>query len=216
MTETLLPPYRGRAEAALAGAVAAQFPIGTPARDLWNPWACPEALLPWLAWALSVDQWDPDWPVENRRRVIAESVEIHRRKGTVASVKAILGAQGWVLDDPVFINQLDGSWSLDGEITLEQPYFDFGAELIERYGHEVLDGSWRLNGSVNLDDPYHWAEYRVRIFRLITNDQAEAIRRALSTVAPARCHLRALVYPVALQRLDGSWVLDGMFNLGEA
>ncbi len=28
----------------------------------WHPQTCPEALLPWLAWSLSVDEWDESWP----------------------------------------------------------------------------------------------------------------------------------------------------------
>lgn len=212
----LLPANRGRAEEAMAKAVAAQFPVPVPVGSLWSPDECPSHLLPWLAWALSVDEWDRDWPEEIKRQVISESVAIHRRKGTVEAVKRLLRAQGWVFDQPVLINLLDGSWQLDGANTLEQPYFEFGAELIERYGHEILDGRWRLNGNINLDDADHWAEYRLRIFRVITIDQAAAIRRALATVAPARSHLRVLIYPGALLRLDGTWNLGGTFTLGEA
>ncbi|MDO9795154.1 phage tail protein I, partial [Glaesserella parasuis] len=29
--------------------------------DLINPERCPEALLPYLAWAFSVDKWDEQW-----------------------------------------------------------------------------------------------------------------------------------------------------------
>lgn len=60
---TILPPNATSLETALdgAGAVridAVQVPVGT----IWRPEACPEELLPWLAWALSVDVWDESWP----------------------------------------------------------------------------------------------------------------------------------------------------------
>ena len=212
----LLPPNRGRAEEALATGVAAQFPLPVPVGDLWNPDAIPAHLLAWLAWALSVDQWDNDWPEATKRRVIAESVEIHRRKGTVASVKRILRAQGWVLDDPFFTTLHDGEVIHDGGASYEQPYFEFGAELIERYGHETHDGAHRHDGAVNHDDADHWAEYRLRIFREITIDQAAAIRRALDTVAPARSHLRVFNYPEALHRYGGAHLHDDTITHGEA
>lgn len=50
-------------------------------------WDCPPELLPWLAWALSVDLWDEEWSVERKRRVIANSFHLHRLKGTAAGLK---------------------------------------------------------------------------------------------------------------------------------
>lgn len=61
---------------------------------LWDSDRCPERLLPWLAWALSVDEWDSTWDEATQRRVIAASIEIHRKKGTVGSVKKALTSLG--------------------------------------------------------------------------------------------------------------------------
>ncbi len=44
----------------------------------------PVDLLPYLAWALSVDRWDKDWPAERKIAVIQRSYWLHRRKGTRA------------------------------------------------------------------------------------------------------------------------------------
>ncbi|MCV6637001.1 phage tail protein I [Candidatus Albibeggiatoa sp. nov. NOAA] len=63
-------------------------------RNLWNPWECPAEFLPWLAWAMSVDVWDEDWLDQVKRRVIAESYEIHRKKGTRWAVQRILELTG--------------------------------------------------------------------------------------------------------------------------
>ncbi|GHB34084.1 hypothetical protein GCM10007094_23920 [Pseudovibrio japonicus] len=60
--------------------------------DFWNPWKCPVELLPWLAWALSVDVWDEDWPEVIKRRVIASSPMVHRIKGSVQSTEDALAA----------------------------------------------------------------------------------------------------------------------------
>ena len=55
---------------------------------------CPEALLPWLAWALSVDDWDSLWPESIKRNLIAESISIHRIKGTVSAIRRVLRVLG--------------------------------------------------------------------------------------------------------------------------
>lgn len=95
MADDLLPPNATPAERALAGATARITDVPVPVGDLWDPWACPAALLPWLAWALSVDEWDPEWPEATRREVVARSVELHRHKGTVWSVRQALRSAGY-------------------------------------------------------------------------------------------------------------------------
>lgn len=52
--------------------------------------SCPQALLPWLAWALSVDVWDAAWPEATKRQVITESVSVHRAKGTRSAIVRVL------------------------------------------------------------------------------------------------------------------------------
>jgi len=47
-------------------------------------------LLPWLAWALSVDSWDPEWADATKRAAVANSIAEHRIKGTRASVEAVM------------------------------------------------------------------------------------------------------------------------------
>ena len=58
----------------------------------------PESWLPVLAWALSVELWDPAWPVAERRAAILAAVDQHREKGTVAGVKRALDFVGAVYD----------------------------------------------------------------------------------------------------------------------
>lgn len=59
---------------------------------LHSPDNCPEHILPWLAWAVSVDVWDEKWAVEIRRNVIKASVFVHRKKGTIGALKKALSA----------------------------------------------------------------------------------------------------------------------------
>ena len=97
---SLLPPNATPLERALDATFAARLealPAEAP-RDAWNPARCPEALLPWLAWALSVDRWDPDWPAAIKREAIASSWIEHARKGTVGAVKRTLESVGAIYD----------------------------------------------------------------------------------------------------------------------
>jgi len=55
---------------------------------IWDAWRAPPALLPWLAWALSVDVWDDGWAEPVKRQAIADSPLYHRIKGTVRAVRA--------------------------------------------------------------------------------------------------------------------------------
>lgn len=65
-----------------------------PIERLWNPDTCPPQFLPWLAWALSVDTWDPGWPDATKREVIRTSVMVHRKKGTLGAIKLALQSAG--------------------------------------------------------------------------------------------------------------------------
>ena len=97
--ETLLPSNATALERVLEAAPGARVE-GMPVLvdDLWRPDACPENALPWLAWALSVDRWDPDWPTDVKRLVVADSVGQHRRKGTLSAVRRALDDVGAVYD----------------------------------------------------------------------------------------------------------------------
>lgn len=64
-------------------------------RTLWTPTACPVDLLPYLAWALSVDRWDKDWPAARKITAIQQSYWLHRRKGTRAAVRRVIEDMGF-------------------------------------------------------------------------------------------------------------------------
>ena len=58
----------------------------------------PESWLPVLAWALSVELWDPAWAVAERRAAILSAATQHREKGTPAGVKRALDFVGAIYD----------------------------------------------------------------------------------------------------------------------
>jgi len=105
---SLLPPNASPLERAFEGATARLGDVPTPLRDLWNPDTCPADLLPWLAWALSIDAWKPYWPEHIKRARLRAAIAIQRSKGTAASVRAVVAAFGgsvqlrewWQLDPP--------------------------------------------------------------------------------------------------------------------
>lgn len=90
--ETLLPPNRGAFEEAadLTGARIAELPVDL--RKLVQPYEVPETHLPWLAWGLSVDLWDKDWPQEKKRAQMARSLPFHSIKGTQTAITEALAA----------------------------------------------------------------------------------------------------------------------------
>ena len=87
---TLLPPTSTPLEVALDVQEHRLLDIPVPLRELWDPWICPEHLLPHLAWGLSVDLWHDDWPIERKREICAESIALHRLKGTLGGVRKYL------------------------------------------------------------------------------------------------------------------------------
>ena len=92
MADHLLPPNATAEEKAIASALSRLSAVPVPIRDLWNPDTCPADLLPWLAWALSVDVWDAAWPEAKKRNVIKAAIEVHRYKGTPYAVETALEA----------------------------------------------------------------------------------------------------------------------------
>jgi len=94
---TLLPPNASPLERALDHAVGRISDVPTPLRDLWNPDTCPVGLLPYLAYALSIDSWSSDWSETIKRRRVRQALAIQRRKGTSASVRDVVESFGGVV-----------------------------------------------------------------------------------------------------------------------
>lgn len=95
MSESLLPPNATQLERDLEQSMAHIEVV--PVEDMkkvWDPTTCPAPLLPWLAWALSVDEWESAWSEAQKREVCRQSYSVHARKGTVGAIRAALAAIG--------------------------------------------------------------------------------------------------------------------------
>lgn len=93
----LLPPNATPLERNLARAGASIEDIPVPLRDLWNPDICPVDWLPFLAWAFSVDRWDPTWPTSTKRAVIKASYFVHKQKGTIGAIRRVVEPLGFLI-----------------------------------------------------------------------------------------------------------------------
>lgn len=91
----LLPPNATLTERALSALAHTATDLPVPVSDLLNPDKCPAHILPWLAWAFSVDEWDDAWTTTQKRNVIKASFIVHSRKGTRGAVRAALDALGF-------------------------------------------------------------------------------------------------------------------------
>ncbi|CAI1078121.1 phage tail protein I [Serratia entomophila] len=97
MSDRLLPVGSSPLEVAAAKACAELERVPVPLRDLWNPATCPLNLLPYLAWAFSVDHWDDNWQEDTKRNVVTSAFYIHRHKGTIGAVRRVVEPLGYLI-----------------------------------------------------------------------------------------------------------------------
>lgn len=181
----LLTPNSTPLERALANVSARISNIPVPITSIWNSDTCPLHLLPWLASAVSVDEWDDTWPEEMKRATIAASLAIHSTKGTVSAVMTELAAAG-------------------------HP----DAELIERVDYQQHDGQIVRNGIYRRGGPTQWATFRVILNRPTTIDLAEQIVRRIKHVKRLSCHLTVFDYRRSELRHNGTATRDGSHHRG--
>ncbi|MFZ2972307.1 MAG: phage tail protein I [Ferribacterium limneticum] len=182
----LLPPSSTPLERAIDRTAGARF-AALPAvvASLWNAQTCPPAILPWLAWAMSVDEWNEQWGVDKKRAVIAESRLIHQQKGTVAAIRRALTAIG-------------------------QP----DATVIERGNYIRHNGLYLRDGTHNRQGAGGWPTYRVILTQPVTIDMAQQIKRLLASVQRNCITLTAIDYKQAAVRHNGAAIRDGAYTRG--
>ena len=93
----LLPPNATAQERALANTIARISNVPLAARKMWNPDTIPANLLPWMAWAFSVDDWNNNWTEQEKRNVIKNSLFVHKHKGTLAAIKRAVEPLGYII-----------------------------------------------------------------------------------------------------------------------
>lgn len=191
----LLPPNSTALEHDLATVFAAVEGLDAPARLMWNPSQVPSAFLPWLAWSLSVDDWDPEWSEDRKREIIQGSIALHRIKGTRKSVEMALQMMGYG----------------DVRIVEDRELPRIGDEDLRLGGTGWALGDIWVLGPV---DP-HWADYWVEVQVPIDRSAADLISARLLNVAPARCRLRGVVLSGVYFALgDDLWLIGDNITLG--
>lgn len=103
MFNSLLPPNASLLERAFDKVFDRILQIPVNIRSVWRPEDCPKELLPWLAWAMSVDTWEEEWETNDvfdqlKRDVISESVQTQRHKGTAATIQQVFDTLGVTVD----------------------------------------------------------------------------------------------------------------------
>lgn len=184
---SLLPSNSSPLEKKLSQTFADISEIPVPINLLWSAERCPKALLPWLAWSVSVDEWDEEWGEEQQRQTILNSIYIHQHKGTIGAIRRVMRTAGF------------------GEVT-----------IIELQNLRTWDGSLTFDGLEQFDnDEMHWAQYKIILQNPITIDEAEQVKRLLAENAPARCHLLSFKFEQASHRWNGEITFDGTYTFGE-
>ncbi|GLP86303.1 phage tail protein I [Tritonibacter mobilis] len=132
MSDSLLPHNATPPERALEAVTGpAQVPP-VLLRAIWDPVSCPVELLPWLAFAFSVDVWDAEWPEETQREAIRRSFEVHQHKGTRQAVERALGAVGFNVD--------------------LSEWFEYGGDphtfRIDAFGEDIFDAGYQIDSDL--------------------------------------------------------------------
>lgn len=98
MRPHLLPANATELERHAAQALAEIERVPVPLRTLWNPDTCPVELLPYLAWAFSVDRWSQAWPESAKRAAIRAAYYVHAHKGTIGALRRVVEPLGYLIE----------------------------------------------------------------------------------------------------------------------
>ncbi|KAA6048178.1 phage tail protein I [Pantoea sp. Bo_7] len=153
MNERLLPTGSSPLEVAAAEALAGLGSLDVPLRQLWNPRTCPVALLPYLAWAWSVDRWDAGWSESTKRAVVESSQYVHRHKGTIGAIRRVVEPLGYLIRVIEWwkTNEAPGTFRLDVGV-LDTGITEEMYNELERLIADAKPCSRHLIGlSINLD-----------------------------------------------------------------
>lgn len=89
MNASLLPNNSSKTEKAILDGSADRLDLPTSViKSVKRPDQSPSDFIPALAYEYSVDVWSPDWDLQKKRNVIANSISLHRLKGTLTGIRA--------------------------------------------------------------------------------------------------------------------------------
>lgn len=181
----LLPPNASALEHRLDVSFEESIDLPVNISPVWNPATCPIEMLPHLAWGFSVDFWDEDWPEEDKRQVVALSLQVHRHKGTPGAVKDALRAAGY------------------GEV-----------DIIDGLDARTRDGSVLRDGRYFHSTYRNWALFRLIVHKPVSIKQAAQIRTICDRTRREVCKLLAVHFDRALNLHNAVIYRDGSFTRG--
>lgn len=229
MSKPLLPPNSTALERALEEALAKGVPLDAPVQTLWDPHQCPAQHLPWLAWAVGVEEWSAEWPEQVKRDVIAATPQIRRHRGTVWAVREALRAAGYAdafLEEGLPTLRYDGSGLHNGEDAysggsrwaLFRVIADIGED--RGVGGEELERLVRLiRRAKPVRSVLREITYQASVVDAFLMEDAHQVtaRQTLAEVRPAGrrydgaiAHDQATMLPREAQYFDGSIWHDGL------
>lgn len=157
MNDSLLPqnatPFELAVEDVIATRLSALADSVPTIRTLWNPWTCPLSFLPWLAWTLSVDEWESDWSEQVKRQTVAGAMEIHRHKGTPWAVEQSMILAGIPFAEVSEWYEYSGSpghFRIIVDIEGETVSSDDAARLLRYVGSAKRESAWLDEVTYNL------------------------------------------------------------------
>lgn len=183
--KSLLPPNATKLERIFEQVTARIGAVPINLRPTWNAATCPLNVLPWLAGAMGVEEWNSAWPEAYQRDVVATARGIRRKKGTPGAIRRALTALG-------------------------HP----NAELIERSGTFFYDGAADYSGIYRYGDASQWAYFSVKLTRPVSVAQAAIIRQRINSVKRNCCHLEQLDFTSSPILYDGVMAYDGTYTFG--
>lgn len=173
MNNHLLPPSSTELERDLEATFRGALLVDVPVGDLWHPQRCPVNFLPWLAYAVGVEEWDSAWPEQIKRDVIAATPDIRRHRGTVWAVREALRSAGYA-----------------------------DAHIEEGLPHLRHDGAESHNGEDDYSGGTRWAQFRVIADigedRGVGAIERERLVRLISRAKPVRSVLREIAYQASV------------------
>jgi len=173
MSDQLLPPNASDLEKDLEATLQAELLLDVPVGDLWSPYRCPREFLPWLAYAVGVEEWDSTWPETVKRDVISATPDIRRHRGTVWAVREALRAAGYA-----------------------DAYIEEGMPYLTHNGAELHNGEDDYSGGSR------WALFRV-IADIgenigVSGSERERLVRLVRRAKPVRSVLREVAYQASV------------------
>lgn len=191
----MLPSNATVMESALAESIARIGDVPTPSRDVWNPDTCPSALLPWLAWAFSVDEWDSSWTDAQKRGAIKSAVTVQKYKGTIGAVRDALAALGYGVQVQEWFNQIPAGAPYTYRLILHVDQVGINQSALARI-LKVVDSAKNLRSHMDTVVP----------------NVATTAQPFIAAVSHSGTEIN-FTAPAGNLRLDGAWRLDGSQRL---